>query len=192
MQAETDDLPPFLLWLVAPSRKIFEKLRRGNGLKITRWSVICFFLNTGFLIARPHLHPKGIGWPCLAIAIWLIPSSRIIEIAYAFYNDALDQLEHKKFASGLKKVDRIRLLGLSYIEVSICYASLYLSLPSGSFKDISGSFQSLYFSWITITTTGYGDIIPVSAFARVLCMSEIALGLMLLVGTVGAYLGLQE
>jgi hypothetical protein len=193
MEAETEDLPSKFLWLLTPTRKIYEKLRHRYGLRITKWGTVWFLTNIVFLIAKPRIHPRGMWWLPCAIMIWLIPFSRIIEIAYAFYNDALDQLAHKKLGSGLAKVDRIRLLGLSYMELSVCYASLYLSLPGKSFAgDISGSSQSLYFSWITITTTGYGDIQPVGVIARALCMSEIGLGLMLLVVAVGTYLSNQD
>lgn len=37
-------------------------------------------------------------------------------------------------------------------------------------------FEALYFSFITITTVGYGDIVPVSAVARMLAMTEAMTG----------------
>jgi hypothetical protein len=38
-------------------------------------------------------------------------------------------------------------------------------------------FQSLYFSFVTLTTVGYGDIVPVSKAARVLAMTEAIAGM---------------
>lgn len=38
-------------------------------------------------------------------------------------------------------------------------------------------FQALYFSFITLTTVGYGDIVPVSKVARFLAMSEATVGM---------------
>jgi hypothetical protein len=90
--------------------------------------------------------------------------------------------------SRLKRTQRFKLLARSYCEIAVCYASLYLVLPSGSFVDPpKGWFNSLYFSWITITTTGFGDITPKSMLARLLCMTELGVGLMLLVFAVGSY-----
>jgi hypothetical protein len=40
-----------------------------------------------------------------------------------------------------------------------------------------GRFQSLYFSFCTLTTVGYGDIAPVSNIARVLAMAESTTGM---------------
>jgi hypothetical protein len=85
------------------------------------------------------------------------------------------------------------LLGRSYFEIAVCYASLYLALPDKSFeRPPTSGFESLYFSWITITTTGFGDITPKSALARWLCMTEVGLGLMLLVFAVGTYFSYKE
>jgi hypothetical protein len=38
-------------------------------------------------------------------------------------------------------------------------------------------FEALYFSFVTLTTVGYGDIIPVSNAARMLAVTEAATGL---------------
>ena len=114
--------------------------------------------------------------------------SRIIEIGYAFYNDSFDQMEGVRVRSGLSRVQRFKLLGRSYFEVAVCYASLYLALPVNSFEPPPKTgFESLYFSWITITTTGFGDIKPLSLLAKGLCMTEIGVGLMLIVFAVGTY-----
>jgi hypothetical protein len=47
----------------------------------------------------------------------------------------------------------------------------------------------LYFSVMTITTVGYGDIHPVTPKAKVVCMVEIVLGYLLLVLSIGAIAG---
>lgn len=75
----------------------------------------------------------------------------------------------------------------------MCYASLYLVLSQTAFHNHpQRPFESLYFSWITITTTGFGDIFPSSTLARALCMSELGLGLMLIVFSVGAYFSYED
>lgn len=68
-----------------------------------------------------------------------------------------------------------------YILIGFLWASLYMLIEKahpGSFsfsgaKDRSGF---LYFSFITLTTTGYGDTLPVSIYARSLAMLEAITG----------------
>ena len=48
----------------------------------------------------------------------------------------------------------------------------------------------MYLSFVTITTTGYGDITPVSPPARVLCVLEAIVGQLFLTITVARLVGL--
>jgi Ion channel len=59
----------------------------------------------------------------------------------------------------------------------IAYADGAAGLPSQS----SGSFwRMLYLSAITITTVGFGDIVPITNFARILVSAEAVLGIVLI------------
>ena len=192
MERRTQDLPTWFLIFVAPTRVLFERsFVKRRGVTIIGWTLFCLFVNLVFLFVLPWLQHRLRYW--LILLLWAIPFSRIVEIGYAFYNDAFDQLEGFQPRSGLKRSQRLKLLACSYFEVAVCYASLYLALPDGSFhKHPARPFESLYFSWITITTTGFGDILPSSTFARVLCMSELGVGLMLIVFAVGAYFSYKD
>ena len=103
-------------------------------------------------------------------------------------------------------VDINRLYGAvcAYLLLGVLWALAYASLASASptaFKgaaDVEGSVWSvqwIYFSFVTLTTLGYGDITPVSSTARVLAYSEAILGLfymaVLVAGLVGAYISQQ-
>lgn len=190
MERQTQDLPRWLLILISPTRVLFEACRI---VPIQRWTVLFLVLNTVFLLLSPLIQ---LLWPFkhgLFVLIWLLPFSRIVEIGYAFYNDTFDQLRQVPLRTKLDRVKRFKLLGCSYIEVAICYASLYLSLPCCRFNtSFSTGFDALYFSWITITTTGYGDILPLGIPTRLLSMTEIGMGLMLLVFAVGTYFTFED
>ena len=75
---------------------------------------------------------------------------------------------------------------LSYLFTCISFAVLALIISdtdTGAFNVVlgtkrSGFETSLYFSIVTITTTGYGDIAPVSHLARGLACWEIMTGLL--------------
>ncbi|MGD0941661.1 MAG: potassium channel family protein, partial [Terracidiphilus sp.] len=190
MERQTQDLPTWVLVIISPTRVLFEVLK---DIKIQRWTTLFLALNTTFLFCLPFIRRHLPFWHGLVALIWVLPFSRVVEIGYAFYNDTFDQLRRVPLRTELDRVQRFKLLGRSYIEVAICYASLYLSLPWCRFNTPpSSGFEALYFSWVTITTTGYGDILPQGPLARALCMTEIGIGLMLLVFAVGTYFSFEE
>ena len=46
---------------------------------------------------------------------------------------------------------------------------------------------TLYFSFVTLTTLGYGDIVPTSAVARLVALAEVIIGYMMLGGLLGIF-----
>jgi hypothetical protein len=190
MERQTQDLPVWVLALISPTRVLFQIFGR---VSIQRWTMLFLVVNSVFLFLLPVIQRRWSFWHGLVTLVWFLPFSRIVEIGYAFYNDAIDQLRCVPLRTKLNKVQRFKLLGCSYVEVAICYGSLYLSLPWCRFNPpLSSGFDALYFSWITITTTGYGDIVPQGVLTRVLSMTEIGTGLMLLVFAVGTYFTFED
>ena len=84
-------------------------------------------------------------------------------------------------------------LAIQYLEATVFFASCYLIAqkyhgPGRAFKmgDCETCYQldvwdSLYFSFVTITTLGYGDIKPVGGWARFLVVPEVLVGIFILV-----------
>jgi hypothetical protein len=190
MEHQVQNRRKWLLFPISPTRVLFETFR---FLAIQTWTALFLVLNGLFLFFLPLIQRNWSFKHGLFVIVWLLPFSRIVEIGYAFYNDTFDQLRQVPIRTKLDRVQRFKLLGCSYVEVAICYASLYLSLPWGRFNTLfSSGFDALYFSWITITTTGYGDILPLGTPTRLLCMTEIGMGLMLLVFAVGTYFTFED
>lgn len=83
----------------------------------------------------------------------------------------------------------------AYLLLGMACAFLFhgmWALDNSSFKGDLGSspqFGLLYFSYVTLATLGYGDIVPVSQFARSLAMVEALVGQIFLVTLVAALVG---
>lgn len=70
------------------------------------------------------------------------------------------------------------LLGIIF---AIFYRAIHLASPQSfylSFEDKGSLFDPFYFSFLTLTTVGYGDIIPISPLVRVLTNLEGILGIL--------------
>ncbi len=87
------------------------------------------------------------------------------------------------FAPGRSIGDRVFGAIVLYLLVgliaSFAYAALY-ALDSGAFSKLpsanGGDYDWLYFSFVTLTTLGYGDITPIARSARALAMLEALVG----------------
>ncbi|HZD37667.1 MAG TPA: ion channel [Actinomycetes bacterium] len=85
-----------------------------------------------------------------------------------------------------------------YVLLGLVFAFLYLAIgsfapnafsqPTGS--EPKGSATYLYFSFISLTTVGFGDIVPVGKVARALVVLEALLGQIFLVTTVARLVAL--
>jgi hypothetical protein len=85
------------------------------------------------------------------------------------------------------------LLGITFAEF---YTILELAQP-GSFSvaSVGASIETferfIYFSFVTLTTLGYGDIAPVTGPARSLCILEAVIGVMFLATTIARLVGVH-
>lgn len=71
------------------------------------------------------------------------------------------------------------------------YRLVELARPGSFSTDVTGSFGLVYFSFMTLTTTGYGDISPVSVSARSLAVLESVIGQLYLAVLVARLVGLH-
>ena len=86
-----------------------------------------------------------------------------------------------------------------YLLMALAWSFIFAvveSLHPGSFsipeiKGISASRSFLYYSFVTLTTLGYGDITPVASLARSLCILEAVLGQLYLVVQVAWLVGVH-
>ena len=91
----------------------------------------------------------------------------------------------------LKNHDRLVLSFRSYFELIANFSILYLLTPLSYWKESrmpSGIWESGYFSGVTITTLGYGDITPAHWFSQFLTVFEVLCGFALIVVCFAIYL----
>lgn len=82
-----------------------------------------------------------------------------------------------------------------YVLIGVLWASLYSLIEtfypgSFSFAGVKDRSAFLYFSFVTLTTTGYGDLLPVSVQARSLAMLEQLTGQLFIAITVARLVSL--
>ena len=117
----------------------------------------------------------------------------------AFFTFAIIQI--LVFIYNQKEVtgDIIAGAAIVYLLMALAWSSIFAVLESlhpGSFsfpeiEGISTSRPFLYYSFVTLTTLGYGDITPVTKLARSLCILEAVMGQLYLVVQVAWLVGVH-
>ena len=72
-----------------------------------------------------------------------------------------------------------KVYGLTYLSLIPVFGLVFFFLPETTGNKIS-LIESLYFSAVTITTLGYGDILPTNDLGRVIAATESVLGITLI------------
>jgi voltage-gated potassium channel len=105
------------------------------------------------------------------------------------------------FIYNQKEVSRDLIVGAAvvYLLMAIMWTFIFIAVETlhpGSFsipeiQNIETSRNFLYYSFVTITTLGYGDITPVTSLARSLCILEAVIGQLYLVVQVAWLVGVH-
>lgn len=66
--------------------------------------------------------------------------------------------------------------GFAYLLVQVLAPGSFAYTPGGASGQALTGFNAFYFSFVTLSTVGYGDFVPVSPVARTLAMTEAMTG----------------
>lgn len=162
---------PLQLLLALTLLAAIASVRRERTMRVL------VLLGLGFVVARVLRAALGIpGMLRVSEALWLI----------AIVLATLASLRHA-LARGVVNAERILAALDVYLLVGLLFGVAYWTLEDvwpGSFGGVTaGSFgpsRAIYFSFVTIATLGYGDVIPVSEAAQGLAIVEAVCGQMYL------------
>ena len=175
----------FVMVFLACLRSISS--RRGLFLTVLATGAVCVALTTCNVFLR---------FDSIDVAIFAVDAVFVALICIGILWHILSQ----------KRVDADTIMGgvCVYILLGMMWAFLYPILEylePGSFMSASGAedfqhpdavFTSLwYFSYTTLTTMGYGDIVPVSEMSRGLAIVEAVVGQMYVIVFIARLLGLH-
>jgi len=139
-------------------------------------------------------------FPIAVTIVWFsFLMSRNNEIFWAFLKDAFDKMDshstttnqEKQPPSNLMPKDRIILSLKSYLELVFNFSIVY-ALTDNTFWKCDSPLSIadfIYYSGVTITTTGYGDITPKHYLPQLLAVYEVFCGVILLVVCFAIYAG---
>lgn len=149
----------------------------------------CLYSPGGFYTDK---YMKWIFSAGVLVICWGYLFSRAVEICKAFLEDAIEKLNGDKPISNLKYGDRLYLSLKSYIELIISFGVIYFLVPASFYKGTNGYnftsiLEAIYFSGVTITTLGYGDISPSNSILQLITVFQVLVGFSLIVVAFAIY-----
>ncbi len=182
-----------LLLLVAGIFVIPALIPEGTTWRLFTDILMTLVLASGVLAIADH-HKLAVALAILAVLVvamrwaeWFVSAGNLQTFRHLSTLSACIVLASavgiNVFAPGRSIGDRVFGAIVLYLLVgliaSFAYSSLY-ALDSGAFSKLpsanGGDYDWLYFSFVTLTTLGYGDITPIARSARALAMLEALVG----------------
>jgi hypothetical protein len=148
-------------------------------------------------------------------ALWVIPATslwdsiRVVRhvLAIALFIYAIASILRLIFASRTVTINLLSASLCAYLLIGVVCALTYSAMsvvnprdfysavakdtsPAAMQMDVGGSANAIYFSFVTLTTLGYGDIVPASDLTRRLAVVEAVIGQLYLAVLVARLVGL--
>jgi len=133
---------------------------------------ISFYILALFVFSFPH----WVSYICL----YLIAETICYLLGLFFLGT-----EYKKPASYIRNL----LMALvNFVEITLGFAVIYYCSFKESFKESLTAVDAFYFSFISATTTGFGDIHPISDWSKIVCVFQNIVSFLLTVFIIAIYI----
>lgn len=77
---------------------------------------------------------------------------------------------------------------VNYIEISLGFAAIYYCAFKDAIYGLESSIDAIYFSFISATTIGYGDMRPITNLAKFTCVVQSVISFLFTVFIIGIFL----
>jgi hypothetical protein len=152
---------PFMLL-----RRLWPKMEAGVYVLISTVFLLAAIIVWPLLLTLPSV----IRWPLsavfLALAIWRFVDIFVTNVSIAFTS---------RFPANPIRSVLYSIAG--YVQIALSFAFFYVALGSDHFCKNVTAVGSIFYSFGTIATVGYGDLSPSTNVARLLVVLELILGL---------------
>lgn len=148
-----------------PRGKRLALLLLASALRVTIGLALIFF----FLSLTPEARDPRLLIPVLGFV-------GLIAVYSWFFVRQLKRIKKARYP-GITSAEALILSGAMFLAI---FAAIYVVTSSnnpGAFTEDLSHFSAMYFALTVLATVGFGDITPVSDFARLVTMIQMALGL---------------
>ncbi len=157
----------------------------------------CYILITGVALAALVLRENAQQWAWYAV-MYITAESLFATLSMLFVSPYWPQTSKAVKAQTREPISAARSIWLAiitYVEVVLAFAFLFIQpgievIRTSCGNTVSTPSEAVYFSFVTITTLGYGDYAPSNALAQRLVVTEVGIGVFLVVVIIGHILGL--
>jgi voltage-gated potassium channel len=147
-------------------RKFWPKIEAGAYIAISTVFLLAAILIWSLLLTQQWYIRYPLSAVLLALAIWRFIDIFVTNISITFTS---------RFPANPIRSVLYSLVG--YVQIALSFAFFYVVLGSDHFYRKVDAVRSVFYSFGTIATVGYGDLSPSTDLARLLVVFELILGL---------------
>jgi len=164
---------------------------------------IAFALSGAVLANSKRWFFSYLGFSVMAFVLGLLVEKALFGVLHlgclsaAFFLLFREIIRHSFFKPEVSRIDRVLAGVTGYLSLGLfwfLWVVVALRMESGAFvnqvtSSVPALGDQLYFSFVTLTTLGYGDIAPVSPFAKVVVIFATLSGVLYLAVFISALIG---